>query len=104
MMLVHGYSRLPVIEGDEVVGMLDERQVLNAIGGGQGALDLPISLRMMAGPPVVEGAVSGTAVWNLLVKGDGLVMVRDAGEWKGILTASDLLSALTMPASPEFAI
>lgn len=104
LMLVHGISRLPVVEGDQVVGMLDERQVLSAIGSGEGSLDLPIAMRMMAGPPVVEGHTPGSDVWNLLVKGDGLVMVRHDGKWKGILTPSDLLRALTMPAAPEFAV
>ncbi len=90
----HGISQLPVMEGGEVVGGLIEQNILRFLMGDPDARGRLV--RDLMGPPfpVVEATSPVHAFANELRGEQPAVLVRGEDGALGILTRSDLISAL----------
>lgn len=89
----HGFSRFPVVEGDEVVGLLLVKDLLPGLTGGSG----PITARAVMRPPVFVPEVKQIA--DLLTemrasKTHMAIVVDEFGEIAGLVTIEDLLEEL----------
>jgi cystathionine beta-synthase len=95
----YGVSQVPVLKAElplvaaEVLGSVDERDLLEAAFLNPGVLDRPVS-EVMAPPLPSVGAGEPVELAVARMEGTGAVLVLDAGHPIGILTRSDLLGAL----------
>jgi len=83
-------SQMPVVENDNVVGLISESTLLNAL------LDKKfkkVSEIMEESPPIVSKNASIQLISNLL-RHYPMVMVSDSGKLIGLVTKSDLLGKL----------
>jgi len=87
----HDVSQLPVIKGGEVVGTLDEGEVLRTVLSDPGSLERPLDAIMGPPLPVVAGEESADAIAKLLASRNPAVLVGSAGTVTGILTRFDML-------------
>ncbi len=87
----HDVSQLPVMKGGEVVGTLEEGEVLRVALADAGSLDRPVDAIMAAPLPVVASDESADIVAKLLTAKHAAVLVRDHGVISGILTRFDML-------------
>lgn len=87
----HDVSKLPVMRGAEVVGTLDEGEVLKAALADPGALEKPVDALMDAPLPVVDATEPADQVAKLLATRHAAVLVRERGAVSGILTRFDML-------------
>jgi cystathionine beta-synthase len=97
----YGISQLPVVRGDEkvdsladVVGSLQERELLDRVFKNADALNEDVAVAMQPPLPAVDGDASVDQVYEGLSSGSGAVVVVSAGRPSGILTRSDLLEFL----------
>lgn len=90
----HGISQLPVIEGDSVVGSIQEGTLLKALFDGSGASQL-VSDVMGRAYATVEESESVSKVYEALLRGDGAVIVTVQGRPTGVLTKIDLIAYYT---------
>ncbi|MBO9540016.1 cystathionine beta-synthase [bacterium] len=86
----HGISQLPVMDGDQVVGSVQESTLLKAIVEGTGASK---TVAEVMGRPyaVVDESEPVSKVYEALLRGDGAVVVSKAGRPHGVLTKIDLI-------------
>ena len=101
MMMQHGISQMPVLDGATVVGSPRERGVLNHLIGDAGARDRPVRDVMAAPLPVVRRSVHLDNLTATLDGEAGAVLVQDDVSGDGappaafhIITRSDLIAAL----------
>ncbi len=87
----HDVSQLPVMRGGEVVGTLEEGEVLRSALANPSALDQPVDGLMAAPLPVVDAGEPAAAVTQLLAARTPAVLVRSNGAISGILTRFDML-------------
>src|SRR5918994_789391 len=97
----YGISQLPVVRGDEkvdsladVVGSLQERELLDRVFKNADALNEDVAVAMQPPLPAVDGDASVDQVYEGLSSGSGAVVVVTDGRPSGILTRSDLLEFL----------
>ena len=97
----YGISQLPVVRGDEkvdsladVVGSLQERELLDRVFKNADALNEDVAVAMQPPLPAVDGDASVDQVYEGLSGGSGAVVVVSDGRPSGILTRSDLLEFL----------
>ena len=97
----YGISQLPVVRGDEkvdsladVVGSLQERELLERVFKNADALNEDVAVAMQPPLPAVDGDSSVDQVYEGLSGGSGAVVVVSGGRPSGILTRSDLLEFL----------
>ena len=86
----YGISQMPVIDHDNVVGLVSESTLLDALMNKKGK---KISDIMEENPPIVSKTASVKVVSNLL-RHYPVVLVSDSGKLIGLITKSDLLSKL----------
>lgn len=87
----HDVSQLPVLRGDEVVGTLEEGEVLRAALADAGSLEKAVDGFMGSPLPVVGAEEPAEAVTKLLASRNAAVLVRANGVVSGILTRYDML-------------
>jgi tRNA nucleotidyltransferase (CCA-adding enzyme) len=95
LMQRYGYEGYPVVSDDEVVGLLNRREVDRAISHG---LDMTVESLMAAGDVSIQTDASLEALQSLMGKsGWGQIPVVDSekGDIIGIVTRTDLLKTLT---------
>jgi len=97
----YGISQLPVVRGDEpvdsladVIGSLQERELLDRVFRNADALNEDVAVAMQPPLPAVDRDASVDQVYEGLSGGSGAVVVVTAGRPAGILTRSDLLEFL----------
>lgn len=84
-----------VVEGDEVAGVLSERDVVRAVAGGADPEHVKAGEAMAAGPRYVTLADTvGTAAEMMVEAGVRHLPVVDDGELVGIVSIRDVLPAL----------
>jgi cystathionine beta-synthase len=90
-----GISQLPVADGDNIVGSLNDSALLNILIDNPDAKDLPVSEVM--GPPFRFVGIDNTvdALSGLIDKENKALLVRDEANQVHIITQHDLLVALT---------
>ena len=100
----HGVGSLAVFEGDELVGILTERDVLRATADGAPPRVTPVAA-YMSGPAVVVPPEADTlAACRLMVEHDiRHLPVVGGGELKGMVSARDLLVVDAWPVALEAA-
>jgi cystathionine beta-synthase len=87
----HDISQLPVFKGAEVVGTLDENDVLKMALANPAALEQPVDAIMAAPLPIVTSDEPADSVARLLATRTPAVLVKSDGTIKGILTRFDML-------------
>jgi cystathionine beta-synthase len=87
----HDVSQLPVMRDGEVVGTLEEGEVLRLALSDRGALEKPVDVIMGPALPVVGASDSADVVTKLLAARTSAVLVRDGKGISGILTRYDML-------------
>ena len=87
----HDISQLPVFKGTEVVGTLEEGEVLRTALADPSALEKPVDAIMSAPLPVVSADEPAEVVAKMLAKSTPAVLVKSDGAVKSILTRFDML-------------
>src|SRR5512134_2821439 len=96
----YGISQLPVVREDpvdslaDVVGSLQERELLDRVFRNADALNEDVAVAMQPPLPAVDADASVNEVYEGLSGGSGAVVVASGGRPTGILTRSDLLEFL----------
>jgi cystathionine beta-synthase len=90
----HDVSQVPVLRGSDVVGTLEEGEVLRLALSNRAALDEPVDAIMGEPLPVVDAGDPADSVTRLLTARTPAVLVRSNGSVNGILTRIDLLQLL----------
>ncbi|HET7744582.1 MAG TPA: cystathionine beta-synthase [Gaiellaceae bacterium] len=97
----YGISQLPVVRNEpveslaDVVGSLQERELLDRVFRNADALNEDVAVAMQPPLPAVDAEASLDEVYAGLSSGTGAVVVASAGRPTGILTRSDLLEFLS---------
>ena len=87
----HDVSQLPVFRGAEVVGTLEEGDVLKSALADPTSLDRPLDSIMGPPLPVVGSDEPADVVTRLLASRNAAVLVKSDGAVRGILTRFDML-------------
>jgi cystathionine beta-synthase len=87
----HDVSQLPVFRGGDVVGTLEEGEVLKSALADAASLELPLDTIMGPPLPVVGADEPADVVTKLLASRSAAVLVRSDGAVTGILTRFDML-------------
>src|SRR5262245_66052956 len=93
----YGISQLPVVRGEpvesvaDVVGSLQERELLDRVFRNAVALNDDVAVAMQPPLPAVDADASVDQVYEGLSSGSGAVVVVRGGRSEGILTGSDWL-------------
>jgi cystathionine beta-synthase len=96
-----GISQLPVVRHEpveslaDVVGSLQERELLDRVFRSADALNEDVAVAMQPPLPAVDAEASLDEVYAGLSSGSGAVVVASSGRPTGILTRSDLLEFLS---------
>jgi predicted transcriptional regulator len=93
LMKQHGISQLPVVESNNIIGLLAETDVIESIHKQQNVKKLRVSDVMEEAPPTVPEKTPLRLVTELL-RVSPLIVVTDKGRPKGIITKSDVLNKL----------
>ncbi len=97
----YGISQLPVVRDEpvdslaDVVGSLQERELLERVFRNADALNEDVAVAMQPPLPAVDADASVDQVYEGLSGGSGAVVVVSEGRPSGILTRSDLLEFLS---------
>ena len=95
----HGISQLPVIEGDRIVGIVTESNVLTRLVEGNASLSSTVAEVMFREVRTIHQDEDARALPELFEKGYAALIVDDDQKLSGILTKMDLVDSLTH--SPE---
>ena len=87
----HDVSQVPVFRGAEVVGTLEEGDVLKSVLADPASLDKPLDAIMGPPLPVVGADEPADVVTRLLASRNAAVLVKHDGAVRGILTRFDML-------------
>jgi CBS domain-containing protein len=94
----HGVGSLAVLEGDELVGILTERDLLWAIADGAPMNVTRVGTYMSTPPIVVAPETDVVAASRMMVEHDVRHLpVVEAGQLKGMVSARDLLIVEAWP-------
>ena len=88
-------SQIPVLDGNEVVGSLDENQILSRLLDDQNSANQTTAEIMEEPFPVIEANMRVDEITRLLDSQSNAVLVRSEDGSLGILTRSDLISAIS---------
>ncbi len=94
LMQRHAITQLPVIDDGETVGSVTESRLLTRALADARALDATLTSVMDPPFPVVTARDSFDHAARLLAGGADAVLVREAGEFIGVLTRSDVLDSM----------
>jgi cystathionine beta-synthase len=100
-MKLYGISQLPVVRSEpveslaDVIGSLQERELLDRVFRNADALNEDVAVAMQPPLPAVDAEASLDEVYAGLSGGTGAVVVASGGRPTGILTRSDLLEFLS---------
>jgi len=91
-MQIYGISQLPVLDGERVVGSLDERTLLERLMTAELCLWGTVAAFMQPPLPALEETAELDEALELLRAGAAAVIVLQGGTPVGILTAADLIA------------
>jgi cystathionine beta-synthase len=92
-MKLYDVSQLPVIEDRNIVGFIDESDILMAVGKSNDSFDQPVSTAMVTELASVDVNDSIDDLLPIFHK-DYVAIVKDAGRFLGLITRVDLLNYL----------
>lgn len=84
-------SQLPVVNNNQIVGLVTESDLLDALTGNKKAFI--VSEIMKDAPPIVAENASAKVIVHLL-KFYSIVVVVDKGKFKGVITKADVLNKM----------
>jgi len=90
---LHDVSQLPVLEGEKIVGLIDEYDVLQAVVNGTAHFDDAVRKHMTTRLETVEPSASMDDVLRIVENGH-VPIVADATNFYGLITRIDLLNSL----------
>jgi len=96
LMRAHGFSQLPVLEGEKSVGSISEKTIIDRIVNGEGretVARMPVFEIMEDAFPQV-GEEAPVSVITSLLRAYPAVLVSNKGQIMGIVTKADLLKTL----------
>lgn len=91
MMRDHNVRHLPVMDGDQIVGVISERDIMRALASGDSlAMLRPVCTTCRTKPYVVESHESLSKVLREMAEsGVGSVLITKEGRLAGIFTTTD---------------
>ncbi len=92
-MKLYDVSQLPVMEGDDIVGIIDESDVLLHVYGDEGRFRDPVSTAMVSKLEKLEVKSPVEALLPLFEKGH-VAIIMDGARFLGLITRIDLLNYL----------
>ena len=92
-MRLHGISQMPVMESQNIVGLLAETDVIESIHLGKDIKKMKVADAMQTAPPSVPDITPLRIVTELL-RVSPLVVITQKGNALGVLTKSDILNKL----------
>ncbi len=92
-MKLYDVSQLPVMEGDLIVGIVDESDILMHVYGDQNRFRDPVSTAMISELTFVQVNASINALMPIFDKGQ-VAIVMDGTRFMGLITRMDLLNYL----------
>jgi CBS domain-containing protein len=96
-----GVGAVVVFQGDDLAGILTERDILNAVAAGL-TQEVTVGERMTRHPETVESSESTDQAAALMIHGGFRHLpVVDGGEVKGILSIRDLMRVALEDRSPR---
>jgi len=87
----HGFSQMPVEERGKIVGLISERSLLEIINTPKA--ELRVKEIMEECPPIITPETRLEVISNLL-KHFSIVLVAKKGEYKGLISKTDLLEKI----------
>ncbi len=84
-------SQVPVLEGDNVVGIVTEASILNR---GFGEIERTTAKDLMVEPPPILSETAKISVVAYLLKSYSLVLIKKEGKLAGLITKADLLKRI----------
>lgn len=92
-MKLYDVSQLPVLEGTEVVGIVDESDLLLAVYDNEAAFREPVKSAMTARLETVDTSATLESLLPIFAQGH-VVIVKDQGKFAGLITRIDLINHL----------
>lgn len=92
-MRLYDVSQVPVMEGDQIVGILDEEDILLKVGDDPRGFDAPVSAAMTSGLETIAPTASLAELKAVLGRGH-VAIVKSGDEFLGLITRIDLLNHL----------
>ncbi len=92
-MKLYDVSQLPVLEGTEVVGIVDESDLLLAVYDNEAAFREPVRSAMTSRLETVDSNASLESLLPIFAQGH-VVIVKHQGEFAGLITRIDLINHL----------
>jgi cystathionine beta-synthase len=90
---LHDVSQLPVLEGERIVGLIDEYDVLQAVVNGTAHFDDAVRKHMTTRLETVEPSASMDDVLRIVDNGH-VPIVAERTKFYGLITRIDLLNSL----------
>jgi cystathionine beta-synthase len=91
LMRKHKISQLPVLDGDRLVGSINESSVMKVLHDGPDLDNQDISVFMGKPLPALDAGTDVAEAYRLLLSGvPGIVIMRDGGA-VGLITRADLI-------------
>lgn len=87
----HNISQVPVLDGDNVIGIITETTVLNR---GFDGLEHLVAENLMIEPPPILSQTAKSSTVAYLLKSYPLVLIKKEGKLLGLITKTDLLKKL----------
>jgi cystathionine beta-synthase len=87
----HGFSQVPVIESDKIIGAVQEITIVHALHGGADARSIRVRQVMARPMPQVELTVLLQEIYRLLLAGNQAVVVTSHGQLMGLIARADLI-------------
>jgi len=84
-------SQIPVIDDDQIVGLVTESDLLDILSSGKNVST--VSQIMKDAPPIVSETAGAKIIINLL-KFYTIVIVVDKGKFKGVIAKADILEKM----------
>lgn len=98
-MKLYEFQQLPVLDGDRVVGIIDESDILMSVFGDESRFKRPVSEAMTENIKTIEVSDSIAALLPILDKGYVPIVV-EGNKFLGLITRYDLLNYLRRRAQP----
>ena len=92
-MKLYDFQQLPVLDGDKVVGIIDESDILMAVFGREDRFRSPVRTAMSARIETLPSTAGVDALIPIFNKGH-VAIVMDGGKFLGLITRYDLLNYL----------
>ena len=91
----HNISQLPVIEGNKIVGSINEESAMKLLHDGVDFKEQQIGAVMGKPLPSLDGETDISEAFRLLLSGASAIVVTQDGTPQGVITRSDLVSFWT---------